>query len=290
MADEPPDAAPRYATIDGFRCYAPALAADHGDYPSEGFDVTARIEAKSFWCRTRNRVLRLMFERYADRNRPLEVLEIGCGTGNVLGALRAIPNLRLTGSEIYLHGLRYARTRLPDVDFIQLDATDIPFQDRFDIVGAFDVLEHIADDGQVMRAVHDSLRRGGLFIVTVPQYQWMWSRLDEIVHHKRRYGRRELVDKLRAAGFEVVHVTSFVTTLFPAMAAMRLRHRGRPPVTASSDASAAFTTEVDLPVVVNRICDWIMRIDETLLRAGVSLPFGGSLLVVARRGQGAAPR
>src|SRR5689334_18253961 len=141
---------PSHTVIDGFRCYAPGMALDHGDYPREGFDVTTRIEARSFWCRTRNRVLLLMFQRFADPARPLDVLEIGCGTGNVLTALRELPNLRLTGSEIYLHGLRYARTRVPDVEFIQLDATDIPFRDSFDVVGAFDVIEHITADDQVL--------------------------------------------------------------------------------------------------------------------------------------------
>jgi len=281
MPDGQPHGSPQYTTIDGFRCYAPALAVDYGDYPSGGFDVTAQIEARSFWCRTRNRVVRLMFERFADRSRPLDVLEIGCGTGNVLTALCGIPNLRLTGSEIYLQGLRYARTRLPDVEFIQLDATDIPFRETFDVIGAFDVLEHITDDEQVIREVHDALRSGGLFIVTVPQYQWMWSHLDEIVHHKRRYSRSELLSKLRAAGFELLYTTSFVTTLFPLMAALRLRDRSRrvSPATATAD----FRSHVDLPASVNTLFDWIMRIDDTLLKARLSLPFGGSLLAVARR-------
>ena len=281
MPDGQPDVSPPYTTIDGFRCYAPALAVDYGDYPREGFDVTAEIEARSFWCRTRNRVVRLMFERFADRSRPLDVLEIGCGTGNVLTALRGIANLRLTGSEIYLQGLRHARTRLPDVEFIQLDATDIPFRETFDVIGAFDVLEHITDDEQVIREVHDALRPEGLFIVTVPQYQWMWSQLDEIVHHKRRYGRSALVSKLHAAGFDVLYTTSFVTTLFPLMAAIRLRDKSRrvPPVTGTAD----FTSQVDLPASLNTLFDWVMRIDESLLKASLSLPFGGSLLAVARR-------
>src|SRR5438034_2024001 len=106
MPDGQPDVSPPYTTIDGFRCYAPALAVDYGDYPREGFDVTAEIEARSFWCRTRNRVVRLMSERFADRAGRLALLEIGSGTGNVLTALRGIANLRLPGSGINLKGLR----------------------------------------------------------------------------------------------------------------------------------------------------------------------------------------
>lgn len=269
-----------FQEIDGIRCYAPALARDFADYPSGGFDVTAEVESRSFWCRTRNRILTDTFRRYTDQARPLEVLEIGCGIGGVIGALRTLQNLRLTGSEIYIQGLQYAREKMPDVEFIQLDATNIPFRDTFDVVGAFDVLEHIEQDELVMRQVRETLHPGGLFVVTVPQYQWMWSRLDELVHHKRRYSRRQLIERLERSGFEVVYATSFVTTLFPFMMLSRVRDRAG---ASASDDTAAFATRVDLNGPLNTMFDWVMRLDEAALRLGLSLPFGGSLLAVARR-------
>jgi SAM-dependent methyltransferase len=277
---EPGEPAATFTEIDGFRCYAPELARDHADYPSDGFAVTAAVEASSFWCRSRNRVLRGVVERFTDPLRPLAMLEIGCGIGGVVGALRRFPHLRLTASEIYIQGLRYARSKFPDVDFIQLDATAIPFRSEFDIVGAFDVLEHIQDDERVMQGVHEALRPGGLFIVTVPQYQWMWSALDDIVRHKRRYSRSDLLRKIRRNHFDVLFCSSFVSTLFPAMAASRLLSRGR---LAPDDEKKAFAAEVTLPRAANRVCDWVMRVDELALRLGMSLPFGGSLLVVARK-------
>jgi len=275
-----PTGAPEFIEIDGIRCYAPHLALREDDYPASGFDVTAAVEARSFWCRTRNRILHRVFDRFVDRDRPLDMLEIGCGIGGVLRELRHVPNLRLTGSEIYLAGLRYARVALPGINFIQLDATAMPFREAFDVVGAFDVLEHIEADEHTMRGVHQALKPGGVFVVTVPQYQWMWSRLDEIVKHKRRYGRSELVGKLQQTGFDVIYVTSFVTTLFPLMLAARLRSRGRVP---AADAAEAFTAEVSLPGPINGVFDKVMRLDEAALRLGFTLPFGGSLLAVARR-------
>ncbi|HWW84193.1 MAG TPA: class I SAM-dependent methyltransferase [Vicinamibacterales bacterium] len=273
-----------FVEIDGFRCYAPALAQDFADYPSEGFDVTAEVEATSFWCRSRNRILRQIVERFTNRPQPIAMLEIGCGIGGVVRELRSVPNLKLTASEIYLQGLRYARAKFPDVDFIQLDASSMPFRSDFDVVGAFDVLEHIEADERVVSGVFQALRPSGLFIVTVPQYQWMWSTLDEIVHHKRRYSRSGLVDTLRRHEFDVVYCTSFVTMLFPVMAVSRVLSRARTRSTDSdANAKAAFTAEVVLPPVLNRVFDWVMRVDELALRAGLSLPFGGSLLVVARK-------
>ena len=156
----------------------------------------------------------------------------------------------------------------------------MPFRDQFDVVGAFDVLEHIQADERVIEGVRQALRPGGVFVVTVPQYQWMWSRLDEIARHKRRYSRGDLLSKLRARGFDVLFCSSFVTTLFPAMVASRLLSRTRP---VQADIRKAFASEVTLSPVANRLCDWVMRIDEGALNAGISLPFGGSLLVVARK-------
>lgn len=267
-----------FVDINGIRCYAPDVARGYQDYPSEGFDVTADVESRSFWCRTRNRVLRRVFRRFVNRPGPVDVLEIGCGIGGVIRELRTIPGLRLTGSEIYLNGLLYARKALPDVTFIQLDATRIPFERAFDVVGAFDVLEHVEDDRAVIMQVKKALRPGGLFVVTVPQHKWMWSQLDEIVEHKRRYQRAEMIGRLREAGFTVLYATSFVTTLFPLMAVRRWLSRHRP---RTGDTGAAFRSEVVLPGPLNRLFDAVMRIDETLLRCGLTLPFGGSLLVVA---------
>lgn len=268
-----------FTEIEGIRCYAPHVALASDDYPTSGFDVTADVEARSFWCRTRNRVLAQVFKRFTDHTRSLDVLEVGCGIGGVIGSLRQFPNLKLTGSEIYIHGLRYARARLPDVEFIQMDATKIPFRNAFDVVGAFDVLEHIPDDELAMAQVALAVRPGGLFVVTVPQYPWLWSRLDELVHHKRRYTRQELTDKLARAGFEVTYVTSFISLLLPAMVLARVAD----PIRRKGSDAGEFADRVSPPALLNTMCDWLMRVDETILKLGFTIPVGGSLLAVARR-------
>ena len=269
-----------FQIIDGFRCYAPERAFEETDYPSAGFDVSRQVEDASFWCRSRNRLIGLLVERYVGSKRPARMLEIGCGIGGVLTELVTHSNLSLTGSEIYLHGLRYARMRLPQIDFIQLDATTMPFTSEFDVIGAFDVLEHIDADETAMARVQQALTPGGLFLVTVPQYPSMWSGLDELVHHKRRYRRSDLRSKLARAGFDVVFMTSFVCTLFPLMAASRLRSRGR---AAAGAEGEQFQAEVQLRPALNALFDRVMRVDELAIRAGFRLPFGGTLVAVARK-------
>lgn len=279
--DGHPVAPPAFQIIDGFRCYAPEHAFEESDYPSAGFDVSRQVEDGSFWCRSRNRLIGSLIDRYVGREQPLRLLELGCGIGGVLTELVNHPNLSLTGSEIYLHGLRYARTRLPAVEFIQVDATTMPFIAEFEVIGAFDVLEHIEADETAIARVHEALVPGGVFLVTVPQYPSMWSRLDELVRHKRRYTRRELTAKLLRAGFALPYVGSFVTTLFPLMLAKRLLTRLAP--AAGAAECEEFRAEVQFPPALNAVFDRVMRIDEAAVRAGLSLPFGGTLVAVARK-------
>lgn len=267
-----------FRLIDGVKCYHPEVAESFESYPESGFDVTDDVEAESFWVRSRVRLLRHEVLTLSAR-RSARILEIGCGTGTLLRSLAGEKGLELLGSEAYLRGLRSAIHHSPGIEFIQLDATRIPFDSEFDIVGAFDVIEHIEDDEAVLRGIHRSLKPGGHLILTVPQHRFLWSRLDELVYHKRRYARRDLLEQLRRSGLDVMYVTSFVFTLFPLLLASRLLDRRSQ---TASDA-AEFDRRVRFNPIVNRIFDRVMRIDEALIRRRWSLPCGGSLLVVARR-------
>lgn len=269
---------PSFRLVSGVKCYHPEVAEACDDYPESGFDVTDDVEDESFWVRSRVRMLRDEILTIAG-GRPARLLEIGCGTGTLLRSLRGVDGLELVGSEAYLRGLQSAIRRGPGVDFIQLDATRIPFDSEFDIVGAFDVIEHVDDDEGVLRGIRRALRPGGRLLLTVPQHRFLWSRLDELVHHKRRYERRELVGKLRGVGFEVDYVTSFVFALFPFLLVSRLLDRGP----RGADERADLDRRVRFPRWMNRLFDHVMRIDEALVRRRWSLPFGGSLFVAARR-------
>jgi hypothetical protein len=124
------------------------------------------------------------------------------------------------------------------------------------------------------------LKKDGVLIMSVPQHMFLWSKLDEIVKHKRRYSRRELVAKLKANDFDITFATSFLFTLFPLMLLSRLFDRGGDQ---SPSDERALEKRVKFSGVLNTIFDFLMRIDEGLIRLGASLPFGGTLVVVARK-------
>jgi SAM-dependent methyltransferase len=238
------------------------------------FDRLPEVEPRSFWFRARNRLIVSVLRRHFPGARSL--LEVGCGTGFVLSGLRdAFPELRLVGSELFPQALAYARERLPDdVELVELDAREMPYQAEFEVVGAFDVIEHIVDDAGVLRGMRRAVVPGGGLLVMVPQHPRLWSEADVLAHHVRRYTRRELEAKVERAGFKVVQATSFVTALMPAMVASRLAHRIlRRPYDEFRDLE---------PGALNRPFERILDAERRLIERGVSLPFGGSLLVAAR--------
>lgn len=267
-----------FQVVDGIRCYAPEVAHRHDNFPAEEFVRIHELEERNFWYRSRSRIIQHFIERYVSRS-PARFLEIGCGAGCVLKDLSRFPNLRLTGAEIYLSGLRLARQRLPGTEFLQLDATRMPFNQEFDAIGIFDTLEHIPDDPAVLKSASQALKPGGYLLVTVPQHKFLWSANDEASHHQRRYSRRELEEKTTQAGLKPIFTTSFLWALFPAMAAVRIL-RGRTP---AADPYTAVLRNLDLPVWLNGLLGIVTRIDESLIRVGIRLPYGGSLFMIAQK-------
>ena len=258
-----------------FPILAPELAQGGAGFKPEAFAELAAIEAGSFWFRARNRLIVWALRRYFPHMQ--RYLEIGCGTGFVLaGVAEAYPLARLSGSEVFSTGLSHAARRVPQAEFLQMDARHIPFDDEFDVIGAFDVLEHIEEDEAVLAEMLRALRPGGGIVLTVPQHRRLWSRQDEYACHVRRYRAGELRDKVVRAGFKVQFATSFVSLLLPAMLVSRRAQRN---AAAGSDPLA----ELRLPGMLNRLFEGVMGVERFLIRGGIRFPAGGSLMVVATK-------
>src|SRR5262245_29878949 len=116
------------------------------------------VEDKHFWFRARNRIISILFKQLTAMLPPkCRVLDIGCGTGNVLQVLeRTCPAARVVDMDLFAEGLRYARQRV-SCALVQGDIHKPPFGEKFNIIGLFDVLEHIPDDGQMLQELHDML-------------------------------------------------------------------------------------------------------------------------------------
>jgi SAM-dependent methyltransferase len=260
---------------DGIPLFAPELNETATGYDPALFSVLARVDASHFWFVARNELIVGLCDRYFPAAKSF--LEIGCGTGAVLRALSAArPWARLAGSDLHSTGLAIARRRLPAaVELVQMNAQAIPAVAAFDVIGAFDVLEHIVDDEAALRSLRDAAGRDGGVILAVPQHPWLWSRADEIGHHQRRYRRGELETKLGRNGFEVMFSTSFTAVLLPLMMASRLLSR-------STGGDAGIQREFAISGRRNAVLTSLLRAEVRLTLAGVHWPAGGSRVVVAR--------
>ena len=272
----------QYTLVDGIKCYSPEVASAYTDYPDSGFDLTDENAESSFWVSSRNRLFKSIVQRHLLPTGKTKFLEIGCGTGDFIRQIAQNGSLEITGSEIYLKGLVYAKKNLPGVEFIQFDVTQGKIDQQFHIITAFDVIEHVDNDSAALSNINHMLEDNGVLIISVPQHMFLWSKLDEIVKHKRRYSRRELLSKLKANGFDVAYATSFLFVLFPLMLVSRLFDKG---CDDPQSDERALEKRVKFSAVVNSVFDFFMRIDESLIRMGASLPFGGTLVVVARKHQ-----
>jgi SAM-dependent methyltransferase len=254
---------------------SPMLAEAGGGFKSEYFPMLAEVEAGNFWFRGRNRLIVWALRRLFPHMR--HFLEIGCGTGFVLaGVAQAYPNANLVGSEIFSAGLPYAASRMGRAELLQMDARHIPYEGEFDVIGAFDVLEHIEEDETVLGEMKRALKPDGGVIITVPQHPWLWSRQDEHACHVRRYRMGELREKIERAGFKVELQTSFVSLLLPAMFASRvLQTKGGVEHNALSG--------LRLPKLINRIFETIMGVEHFFIRMGLRFPVGGSQLLIAKK-------
>jgi SAM-dependent methyltransferase len=267
--------APR--VVRGFPCLAPELAEDNEGYDAECFADVHALGDENYWRVARKRLILWSLGRDFAPSRMGSYLEIGCGLGTLLEAVGGeFPHLALSGTDIYVESLEYARRNLPEAELFQADATRLPFSEELDLLGAFDVIEHIEDDEGTLAAMFRAVRPGGGILLTVPQHPFLWSQRDEALHHKRRYTRAELVEKVRRAGFRVARVTSFITLPFPAMVLTNLRNRKPRP------GYHPFR-ELSLGRRTNALLIRLLALERGLIRAGLSLPFGGSLFLAARK-------
>lgn len=262
--------------ISGIVFAAPDIAEQGDGFRPEYFNELARLEVDNFWFRARNALIIDTLHTHCSDT--ASFLEVGCGTGNVLAAVASdFPSARLVGSEVFRVGLAFAQKRLPNVEFLQMDARRIPYCEEFDSIGAFDVLEHIDEDSLVLAQMQRALLPGGTLILTVPQHPWFWTYQDVLACHVRRYSAAELIEKVEQAGFRVVDTMSFVSLLFPLMWLSRRISR--------LDNSHRMDALADMRVspVLNWLLGKVMGIEMFLVKRGLRFPVGGSVLLVAKK-------
>ena len=237
----------------------------HGGSPS--------IERPDYWWyRARSELLRVALEAYVGT--PHRLLDVGSADGPSVGWLRG------RGQHVSLdldpRGLRPPGGVCGSV-------LELPFADEcFDVVSAFDVLEHCAPERTAVDELVRVIRPGGRLLVSVPAYAWAWSGHDVENGHHRRYTRPRAVLALERSGLVVERATYAFATVFPMFAASRLARRLRDRVRGDTHGPVDVVAVPDLSQGVERLLFGLTGVDRRLLRSA-NLPFGSSVLLAATR-------
>lgn len=244
----------------------------------ELYDELRRIEDVHWWLTTRRSIL-LQFLTKIFRtflSSPL-VLDCGSATGTLAKHLHS--KARLVGLDCSVKGVESSGD-LKVGAFVQAKAEYLPFLPHtFDVVCAFDLLEHLDDDGEALRMMRQVLKPDGYLLVSVPAYRFLWGKLDDAAHHKRRYTRRDLRNKLTASRFVLEKATYFNSLLFPLVLFVRLCERATSRLR-RRDAHSDF--ELAPPGFINNLLGKVFRLELPYLRH-FNFPFGGSILCIARK-------
>ena len=232
-----------------------------------------RLEATHWWFEGRRRVIAAVLRRWLAPVPSRTVLDVGCGTGGMFPLLQRFG--RVEGAEVSAEARARASAKFPGVRVSPCALPGLLPPGPFDVVTAFDVVEHVAEAVESLEAMRARLRPGGQLVLTVPAFQFLWSRHDELNHHQRRYTRGLLRAQLTAAGLDLQYASYFNTVLFPAVAAVRAVHRLFPAL--EGEASDLAPAPPPLNWMLTRLFG-----AEARLVGRVPVPYGVSLIAVAR--------
>jgi SAM-dependent methyltransferase len=281
---------------------------------AEEYVRMAQVQDRHWWFEAKRRTVAALLERHAVAAGPPaaaaaspRVLEVGPGTGSMIDVMTRYG--RVCAAEAYLPALRLLVEHRPaaaDLMPVGADLLELPFADAsFALIGCFDVLYHqkVRDVGDALAELHRVCAPGGHLVITDSAFAVLRSSHDVATHAARRFRLRDLSGPLQRAGFTIEHATYFHTLLFPAALAVRLGKRllhGSPQLVANRDrrpsppigaapAEAGGMREVaarsdlaPVPGWLNALLLCLYRV-ETPLSSRFRLPFGSSLLILARR-------
>ena len=234
------------------------------------YQQMAELDDRHWWYRARRRILAELIRREARPPANAQILEIGCGTGHNLAMLSGfghIDGLELDDEARALSEKRLGRkvmsSPLPELAEVS--------NRHYDLIGAFDVIEHIENDRAALASIATKLKPGGKFVMAVPAHQWMWSAHDVVNHHKRRYSKRSLKALIEGSPLQLDKIGYFNSLLFPLALAERVASKLR----GKESAGVALP-----PAPLNAALEKVFGLERHLV-GRLPLPIGLSLFAVA---------
>jgi SAM-dependent methyltransferase len=249
---------------------------------TELYHQTYSVQATHWWMRSRRKLSIELLTRFGVPA-GCSHLDIGCGPGQNLGLLDHLNPSRVVGIDVSPIALELAHKGHPRADLIRANINNsLPFRDEvFDVATIFGVVcsEWVESDVAVLREARRVLKPNGLLLITEPAFPALFRQMDVIGMVKRRYRLRQFVEMLRSASLDVVLSSYFTSVGAPIILAMK----------ALTPAATKTSIANDVPDLrpmhpwLNAASYGVAQLEAALIKAGVPIPFGTTIICVAKR-------
>ena len=191
---------------------------------SEAYEEMKRLQNSHWWFLARRQIIETALERLP-LQKVSKVMEVGCGVGGNVEMLSARGSL--LGIDFHEPAVKYCQSAYPEATFVHADILDLDIASfgTFNSIFMLDVLEHLSEEELVLEKLKAILDEEGHLVITVPAYNFLWSKHDEFVHHKRRYTKKRVVALLSNSGYTVDYATYFNSILLPLAIVQRVSYR-----------------------------------------------------------------
>ncbi|MFY7695311.1 MAG: class I SAM-dependent methyltransferase [Cyanobium sp.] len=232
----------------------------------------AEVEDSMWYFKALNRRMLLPLSDWKDRK--ADVLDAGCGTGGLIQALKEFgPKWKITGLDFSPLACRLAQERT-QVEIIEGSITELPFeQETFDILTSADVISQVEDASIALREFSRVLRPGGIVVINVAAYQWMWSYHDDTCETRHRFRRSELKKMVEASGLAPIKASYANMFVFPMIIAKRKLF-----------ATPSATSDVQTySQPIDQFCGGLASLEHSWLKTGGVFPTGCSVFLAAQK-------
>ena len=236
------------------------------------YEKMYEFEEKYWWWIGKRGIIKGLLNRLNLNS--TNILDTGCGTGLNLNYLKDYGTV--IGLDFSKDAFKFCKMH-KHKNLVQADAEKLPFNDdTFDLITALDLLEHL-DDNKALKEFYRVLRTSGYLIVTVPAFEFLWSKHDEALHHKRRYKKGQFGAILKQNGFILKKITYWNFFLFLPIVMMRL-------IKKKTMKKQEVKTDVEaLPNIVNSLFASVLKLESHLISHDVNLPFGTSIVCICKK-------
>ena len=234
-----------------------------------------QLEEIHWWYVGRQKILSQLFQQEIVPRHNERALDIGCGTGFCTRIVATVADA-VWCVEMADEMIEMLKHKITNVHIIQGLWPDVTVDQTFSLVTLFDSLEHIEDERAALKKIESVLEPGGVVVMTVPAFPFLWSEHDVISGHKRRYTKGSMEAAIGAStGLTILRLTYFNTLFFIPIVLVRLIKNALKVQKSRSDIFV-------LPKALNNALAWLFGSEGALLR-WVNFPFGASLLCIAQK-------